>query len=137
MLTGHSRAVVVLLVLAVVGMIGCVPIPRSYTKEQLLGEYRIQYPFGVDTLILRPDNTYEQHFINTSGETFEHRGRWEFKGGRDNQVDLLDAVDVCDGFGKFASTEPQSGHSFRTFGWYGSIVISINEDAGFYMRRVR
>ncbi len=60
---------------------GCVPEPRTYTKQQLLGEYRIQYSFGVDTLILDANNTYEQHFTDTSGKTYTHRGKWDFEGG--------------------------------------------------------
>ena len=113
------------------------PIPRTYTKEQLLGEYRIQYSFGADTLILNADNTYEQRFIDKAGKTFVHQGRWDFEGGRDNQVALINAVDVCDGFGRFAGTKSHLGYSLRTFGWYRGTVVSVSEDLGLYMRKLR
>ena len=116
---------------------GCVPIPRSYTREQLIGEYQIRYSFGTDTLVLKADDSYEQRFIDPAGKTHIHRGTWRFEGGRDNQVSLLDAVDVCDGFGQFAGIEPRSGYSLRSFGWYRGTVISVNEDLGLYMRKTR
>jgi len=114
---------------------GCVPVPRNYTKAQLLGKYEIHYSFGVDTLILKEDNTYEQRFIDKDGKVFINRGKWEFDGGRDNQVALIDAVDVCSPFGAFASTSPHSGYSMRSFGWYRGTVISVNEDLGLYMHK--
>ena len=32
---------------------GCLPIPRTYAKAELLGTYEIKYSFGTDTLILK------------------------------------------------------------------------------------
>ena len=113
------------------------PISRLYTKVELIGTYEITYSFGADTLILNSDNTYEQRFIDKSGKVFINRGKWDFEGGRDNQVSLINAVDVCDPFGKFTSTRPHPGYSLRSFGWYWGTVISVSEDLGLYMRKIR
>jgi len=114
---------------------GCLPIPRTYTKAELLGTYEVKYSFGTDTLILNADNTYEQRFVDKAGKVFINRGKRDFKGGRDNQVALINAIDVCDPFGKFTSTTPQRGYSLRSFGWYRGTVISVSEDLGLYMRK--
>lgn len=136
MLADHTRLALFACILAT-AMVGCVPIPRKYPEKELLGEYEIKYSFGVDTLVLNGDHLYEQRFTDTSGKTFIHKGKWRFEGGRSNQVALIEAVDVCDAFGSFASTEPQRGYSLRTFGWYGGIVISMSEDLGLYMRKIK
>src|SRR6266404_1392125 len=81
---------------------GCVPIPRTYKKVELLGTYEIKYPFGTDTLVLNADDTYEQRFVDKAGKVYTNRGKWDFEGGRGNQVALINAVDVCSPFGKFA-----------------------------------
>ncbi len=136
MLYKRTSATVFLCLLGALGN-GCVPVPRTYTKEQLIGKYQIQYSFGTETLILNADNKYEQRFIDKAGKTYVYHGKWDFEGGRDNQVALINAVDVCDGFGRFAGTEPRRGYSLRSFGWYRGTVISVNEDLGLYMREMR
>jgi hypothetical protein len=136
MLSRRTSAVVLLCFFAAAES-GCVPIPRTYTEEQLIGEYQIQYSFGTDTLILNADNTYEQRFLDKAGKAYVHRGKWDFEGGRNNQVALINAVDVCDGFGRFAGTEPHRGYSLRSFGWYRGTVVSVNEDLGLYMQKLR
>ena len=112
------------------------PIRCSYAKDQLVGEYQIEYSFGTDKLILNADNTYEQRFTDKGGKTYVHQGKWEFEGGRDNQVSLIDAVDVCTPSGGFAGTESHRGYSMRTFAWYYGTVES-NENLGLYMRKLR
>ena len=136
MLNTHSLAVILLSSLILVQN-GCVPIPRTYKKAELLGTYEIKYPFGTDTLVLNADDTYEQRFVDKAGKVYSNRGKWDFEGGRGNQVALVNAVDVCSPFGKFASTEPHRGYSLRTFGWYRGTVIAVNEDLGLYMRKIR
>jgi hypothetical protein len=131
------RLAALLLFWLIIAQNGCVPIPRTYTKAELIGTYEISYSFGTDILILNSDNTYEQRFVDKSGKAFINRGKWDFEGGRDNQVSLINAVDVCDPFGKFASTTPHRGYSLRSFGWYRGTVISVNEDLGLYMRKIR
>src|SRR6266480_7859320 len=132
-----SKVVGLLLSWPIIAQNGCVPIPRLYTKVELIGTYEITYSFGADTLILNSDNTYEKRFIDKSGKVFINRGKWDFEGGRDNQVSLINAVDVCDPFGKFTSTRPHPSYSLRSFGWYWGTVISVSEDLGLYMRKIR
>ena len=132
------RAVAVLLV--ILAETGCIPVPRRYTKEQLVGAYEIKYSFGTDTLVLNSDGTYEQRFVDGSGKEYTNRGQWQFEGGLDNQVALVNAFDVCSPSGEFASTIPHRGWSMRTFGWAwwrGGTVISVSEDLGLYMRKIR
>ena len=134
----NRRAIAALLL--VVAEAGCVPVPRKYAKQQLLGAYEIKYSFGIDTLVLNADETYEQRFVDSSGREHTNRGQWQFEGGTDNQVALVNAFDVCSPFGEFASTVPHRGLSMRTFGWAwwrGGPVISVSEDLGLYMRKVR
>jgi hypothetical protein len=136
MLSGRALAAL----LVVIAEAGCVPVPRKYTKEQLVGTYEITYSFGTDTLILNSDNTYEQHFVDADGNVYTNRGKWDLEEGRDNQVALINAVDVCSPTGQFASTHPHPGWSMRSFGWAwwrGRTVISVSGDLDLYMRKIR
>jgi hypothetical protein len=116
---------------------GCFPLPKRFAKSDVLGTYEIRYPFGTETLVLR-DDTYEQRFVDSSGKIFTASGKWTFDPTeRSNQGALENAMTVCDGFGKFSSTTPRKGHHLLTFAWYGGTVISVNEDQGFIMRKLR
>jgi hypothetical protein len=132
------RTVAALMV--IIAETGCLPLPRKYTKQQVLGTYEIKYSFGTDTLVLNADDTYEQRFVDSSGKEHVNRGKWQFEGGSENQVDLIDAVHVCTPFGKFASTVSHRGVSALAFGWAWwrtGPVISVSEDLGLYMRKIR
>jgi hypothetical protein len=115
----------------------CVPIPGHYTKHELVGSYEIDYPFGSDILILREDDTYEQRFTDKSGKISTNKGKWTLIPERDNQVQLENAVLVCDPFGKFASATPQQGLAYFSAGWYRGTVLTVSEDLGLYMRKLR
>ena len=134
-----SRCTVAALLL-VVAEAGCVPVPRKYAKQELFGTYEIKYSFGTDTLTLNADDSYEQRFVDISGKEHTNRGKWAFEDRSANQVALVDAFDVCSPFGKFASTVPRRGLSMRSFGWAWwrrRTVISVSEDLGLYMRKIR
>jgi hypothetical protein len=127
-----------LYILIAVAFCGCVPVPKRFTKPDILGTYEIHYPFGTETLELRADDTYQQRFTDTSGKTFAITGRWTFDtAARSNQVALIDAMELGDGFGKFGSTVPKRGLHMRSLAWYGGTVISLNEDLGMRMRKIK
>jgi hypothetical protein len=116
---------------------GCVPLPKRFAKADILGTYEVRYPFGTETLVLR-DDTYEQRFVDTSGKIFTVTGTWTFDAtASSNQGALHDAMSVCDPFGKFGSTVPQRGWHLLSFAWYRGTVISLNEDLGLLMRKIK
>ena len=120
-----------------VALSGCVPLPKRFAKADVLGTYEIQYPFGTETIVLRED-TYEQRFVDKSGKVFTVEGKWTFDGTkRSNQGGLENAMSLDDGFGRFRSTTPRQGLRALSFKWYGGTVISVNEDQGFMMRKIR
>jgi hypothetical protein len=116
---------------------GCVPVPKRFAKADVLGTYEIQYPFGTETLVLSED-TYEQWFVDKSGKVFTVAGKWTFKSTkRSGQGALENAMSLDNGFGRFRSTTPFKGLRILSFAWYGGTVISLNEDQGFRMRKIR
>ena len=118
-------------------LFGCFPISKRFAASDVLGTYEITYPFGTETLVLR-DGTYEQRFVDKSGKAFTASGKWSFDATkRSNQGALEDAMSVCDGFGEFDSTTPKKGYCLATFAWYGGTVIVVNEDKGFFMRKLK
>lgn len=127
-----------LYIVIAVAFSGCVPVPKRFAKADILGTYEIHYPFGMETLELRGDDTYQQRFTDTSGKTFTVSGMWTFDtAARSNQVALVDAMSLDDGFGKFGSTVPKRGLNMRSLAWYGGTVISLNEDLGLRMRKIK
>ena len=129
-----TRLSVLLLLLA---FVGCVPVPKRFAKADVLGTYEIQYPFGTETLVLH-EQTYEQKFVDKSGKVFTVTGEWRFDSTkRSGQGALENAMSLDDGFGKFRSTAPRNGLRMLSFAWYGGTVISLNEDQGFIMRKIK
>src|ERR1700731_4064297 len=123
-----------LALVSLLAFFGCFPLSKRFAKSDVLGTYEIKYPFGTETLMLR-DDTYEQSFVDKSGNVFTASGKWTFDAAeRSNQGALENAMTLCDGFGRFNSTTPQKGLHLLTFAWYGGTVISVNEDQGFIMR---
>jgi hypothetical protein len=126
-----------LTLLSLLALFSCVPLPKRFAKSDILGTYEIQYPFGTETLVLNED-TYEQRFVDKTGKVFTGNGKWTFDStARQNQGALENAMNICDGFGNFASTTPQQGRHLITFAWHGGTVIPINDDKDFYMRKVK
>src|SRR4051794_40719680 len=66
----------------------CVPVPWRYSKSALVGAYEINYPFGSDTLILKPDDSYEQLFTAKDGRAFTNRGKWTLERRWHSQIRL-------------------------------------------------
>lgn len=123
--------------LLVLALGGCVPLPKRFAKAEVLGTYEIEYPFGTETLVLRED-TYEQRFVDKSGNVFTVTGKWTFKSTkRSGQGALENAMSLDNGFGRFRSTTPFKGLRMLSFAWYGGTVISLNEDQGFRMRKIK
>jgi len=50
------------------------------SREELVGEYEVAYSFGVETLILNEDGTFEQQLEEEkNGVVIKNEGRWTFK----------------------------------------------------------
>ncbi len=68
---------------------------RNLTRAQLVGTYRAEYSYGTETLILKPDRTYEQLFKYNKGKSLKNAGKWEYS-RQEYRLILTDALIVDD-----------------------------------------
>jgi hypothetical protein len=108
------------------GVAGCYPIPKEFSKNDLVGVYVLRYSFGVEELRINPDGSYVQMF---SGKyKTENSGKWS----QDKTHLLLgDALVFADPFGKQLE-KPEKGNVGLGTAWYfGRYVLDANPDQGF------
>jgi hypothetical protein len=73
----------------------------SVSRDELIGDFQINYGYGVETLRLMADGRYTQAFRLSDGNTWTTQsGAWELKDNANQEVDLQDAMRVDDGAGK-------------------------------------
>jgi len=106
-------------------------------RQELTGMYSIQYPYGVEELLVQGDGTYRQSFAD-DGKSFAplNQGKWELKQGDfwDGQLLVLhDPVIVDDGFGRRANKKASDAlWQIRIRKrWSGGIKLLVNEDLGY------
>lgn len=96
-LTVASRVVLISLLAAMVAACGLFAVSR----DDLIGDFQIDYGYGVETLRLTNDGKYTQQVRLADENTWTtHAGTWELKDGDPPEVQLHDALLVDDGSGK-------------------------------------
>jgi len=101
-------------------------------KEELYGEYRAEYPFGTQRLILRSDRTYTQIIrIKAPTDSVLHSGTWEYW-AEFGDVALVNGLHVQDGWGGLAGgyQTPIDGyvlHGVHRFFPWNSIRLGSDE----------
>ncbi len=121
------------------GLPGCSP---KLEIADVAGSYEATYSYGVETLTLKTDGTYEQSFKYNDGRGLSNKGTWQFGTVTENVLDLNDALIVDDGFGKPTATAatPQKGVSgirARKNILTGAVSLIFNEDLGVAYKKKR
>jgi hypothetical protein len=71
------------------------------SRDELVGDYQLDYGYGVETVRLENDGNYTQLFRLAGDETWTtNSGAWEFKVGRRREVVLQNSLQIEDGAGK-------------------------------------
>ena len=126
MRTGITSATSFFIAFFILGAAGCYPIPKEFSKDDLVGVYVLRYSFGVEELRINPDGSYVQTF--TGRHETENSGKWQ----QDKTHLLLgDALLFTDPFGK-PLEKPEKGNIGLGTAWYlGRFVLDANPDRGF------
>lgn len=125
-MTGNfSTPRLVLVALFLFGAAGCYPIPKEFSKSDLVGVYVLRYSFGVEELQINPDGSYVQTF--TGSHQTENFGKWQ----KDKTgLLLVNALVFADAFGK-PLEKPVKGNLGLATAWYfGRFVLDANPDQG-------
>jgi hypothetical protein len=73
----------------------------SISRNDLIGDFQIDYGYGVETLRLSNDGHFTQSFRLASENTWAvQSGTWQFKNDPSPVVELHDAMKIDDGSGK-------------------------------------
>lgn len=107
--------------------------------DDVIGRYKVQYPYGAEELQLNKDGTYTQSVL-IDGETkaMDNKGQWEFD-KNELKVILINAMLVDDFFGHIRKDywKIEPGLSFFTAKRsMGTISLIINPDQGFVYNKV-
>jgi hypothetical protein len=105
----------------------------------VIGVYKLRYPYGTEELRLAKDGTYIQSVL-IDGETTAktNKGRWEFR-EKESDVVLIDAMIVDDFFGHLKSEywKIEPGLSiFSARKSFGKISLIVNPDQGFAFKKI-
>lgn len=113
-------------------LVGLVACGKKLATTDIQGVYRAEYPYGVETLIVNSDGTYEQSFRYKDGKELNNKGVWQFSPVTENSVRLRQAFVVDDGFGKPASPAKKEDWVIgaRRNAFTGSISLRFNDDLG-------
>ena len=136
MIVGWKHRAVVALALL---MVGC---SRSMTREQIAGEYRVDYGYGIERLTLKSDGTYTQAYADKGQDLREiNHGQYELEAGsflEGQQITLHGPIAVDFG-GQKTDMKRQDGYwtmPVRKL-WWGEPRILIFEDIGLEFERVK
>ena len=99
------------------------------TASEVPGQYQAKRGYGIETLHLRPDGTYDQVFMS-AGTNRTNSGRWKFDAERPS-VCLYDALMFDDGFGRQVSLIETSAWSLRVEKFAGEITLPFGESESF------
>ena len=112
----------------------------SASRDDVLGDFQINYGYGVETLRLTNDGKYTQQFRLSAENTWTtHAGAWELKDEPRQEIALRDSLLVDDGSGQPRADwqQPVSGvrslpvkKSFRT------VSLVIDEGRGLTMTKL-
>ena len=126
MKTGNAVAKFWLFVLILTGAAGCYPIPKEFSKNDLVGVYVLRYSFGVEELRINPDGSYVQTYFGK--RKMENSGKWQL---HQTQIMLDNALIFSDPFGKQLETPERGNVGLDTAWYFGRLVLDANPDQGF------
>jgi hypothetical protein len=114
---------------------------RAPSRSELVGTYKIRYPYGSEELRLHDDGTYFQVVrVDRGGLSAANGGKWEYR-EKDGDVSLMAALLVDDNFGKVSSTwmTPKSGiWSLEAEKWpTGRITLYYSPDFDYRFKKVK
>jgi len=113
-----------------VGPAGCYPIPKEFSKNDLVGVYVLRYSFGIEELRINPDGTYVQTF--TGKVKTENSGKWQHD---KTSLLLRDALVFTDPFGERLERPEKGDVGLGTAWYFGRLVLSANPDQGFMYKK--
>lgn len=143
-----SKTLTTVMVMVICGILcGCGPAwaPRGNLKRgDLIGTYRVTYNqyygmyLGKETLVLKPDSTFEQTFIEPHGKTRHNNGTWKWapdpSEGYSLELDGL-AKNLNDEYDKVAVKPIKTNISDAPRSHGRHIWITIDEDLGIYYEK--
>jgi len=109
------------------------------TFDEVVGVYKVRYPYGTEELQLAKNGTYVQSVL-IDGETTPktNKGRWEFD-KEESKVILIDAMIVDNFFGHLKPSywKIEVGLSiFPVKKSFGKVSLLINPDQGFAFKKI-
>jgi hypothetical protein len=125
-----STMLVLLVSIASLSLMSCGQ-PNKTTTADFPGTYVVKFSHGSETLVLKPDGTYEQKYVPTAGAaTQTNTGKWELKTSPRPIVYLDDALlfDTRSNQPQIPPIRTVLGLSVRR--WRNEIELVINDDAG-------
>jgi len=106
--------------------------------DDVIGTYKLRYPYGTEELQLSQDGTYIQSvFIDGEATAKTNKGRWKFD-KTESQIILIDAMIVDDFFGHLKPEywKIQSGLSILPVKKsFGKVSLTVNPDQGFVFEK--
>lgn len=108
--------------------------------DEVIGNYKLRYPYGTEELQLNRDGTYIQ-IVLIDGETTPkiNKGRWEFD-TEESKVILYDAMIVDDFFGHLGRDYWQIEAGLWDLSArksFGKVSLGVNPDQGFAFKKTR
>ena len=123
--------------LAFFSTLGC---KAKIDRDDVLGTYWVQYPYGIMHLVIKSDGTYEELFgKNREPLASINRAEWTMiqMSGEIN-LNLFDPILIDDGFGKYKPKKVAGGRwplRVRRSLW-GRVYLPINDDQGFVFKKI-
>jgi hypothetical protein len=106
--------------------------------DEVVGNYKLRYPYGTEELQLNKDGTYVQTILIDSEKTPKtNKGSWEFD-KEESEVVLNDALVVDDGFGKLKPRYWEIESGWWALGArksFGKVSLAVNPDLGFAFKK--
>lgn len=87
----------------------CASCSQQISRDELVGNYKVDYGYGVEDLQLLPNGRYDQTFRSAADNVpITNTGKWELKS---DTLHLYDSLIVDDNFGRLRSNykEPVPG----------------------------
>ena len=118
-------------------VLGC---NRPVSREEIVGDYVVEYPFGRETLSLHADGTYEQKFHGLAGVTdAAGAGRWSFYSSPPPpSIALENPILISDEHGQLRTnySMPVAGLVIREIRKGRGVRISANDDYDWLYRKL-
>jgi hypothetical protein len=133
----RMKSIMLVLLVGIVGLslMSCGQ-PNKTTAADFPGTYVAKFSHGSETLVLKPDGTYEQRYVpNAGAATQMNTGKWEFKTSPRPIVFLDDALlfDTRSNQAQIPPIRTVLGLVVRR--WQSEIELVINDEAGLGYRK--